>query len=173
MEVPIPNLDLNFWNSDPKINFWGNLDRKSKKCPLCLKIGTHGISRMLILIPTLVFCIPNRKSIFCQIWPEKFKVFLFAPKFAHRVSQGCWFLFRLSSKFPTLTPFFGKFQPKKLNCLLCLKADTECLEDVIANIPSKIWKGRQKWLIVLSPCCSYIFIVAEGKTWCNQQENIG
>ena len=55
MDVLIPNPDLDFWNSNPKIYFWANLGPKSQNCPLCLKIITRGISRMLILIRTLIF----------------------------------------------------------------------------------------------------------------------
>ena len=55
LEVPIPNPDLDFWNSDPKIHFWANLGQKSQSFLFCLETGMHGISRMLILIPTLVF----------------------------------------------------------------------------------------------------------------------
>ena len=90
LEVLIPNPDLNFWNSDPEINFWVNLGRKTKKFPFCLKIDTLGIWRILIFIPKLDVWI----SIFGQIWVEKFKVVCFAQTFAQRVSRGCWFLFR-------------------------------------------------------------------------------
>ena len=69
--VLILYLDLNFWNSDPKIHIWENLGRKNVSCPLWLKIGTHGIWRMLILIPTFFFWIYNPKSIFGQIWAKK------------------------------------------------------------------------------------------------------
>ena len=55
LEVLISNLDLDFWNSDPKIQFWANLGPKKQSCLFCLKIGTHGISRMLVFIPTWVF----------------------------------------------------------------------------------------------------------------------
>ena len=54
LEVLIPNPDLDFWNSNPKIHFWANLGPKSLCCSFYLKIDIHGISRMLILIPTLV-----------------------------------------------------------------------------------------------------------------------
>ena len=74
LEVLIPNPDLDFWNSDPKIHFWANLGPKIQSCPFCLKIGTHGISRMLILIPTLVLWISNFKFLFGQIWTKKVKV---------------------------------------------------------------------------------------------------
>ena len=77
MEVLIPNPDLNFWNSDPKIHFWANLSPKVQSSPFCLKIGTHGISRMLIVIPTLVFWISNLNFLFGQIWVKKVKVVYF------------------------------------------------------------------------------------------------
>ena len=94
LEVLIPNADLDFWNSDPKIHFWANLGPEKQNCSFCLKIGTHGISRIAILIPTLVFWISNEKSIFGQIWVKKVKVAYFACKLAHMVSWGYWFLFR-------------------------------------------------------------------------------
>ena len=51
----IPNLDLNFWNSDPKIVFGPNLGPKNQICLICVKIGTNSISRMLILNQDLKF----------------------------------------------------------------------------------------------------------------------
>ena len=77
------NPDFDFWNSDPKILFWTNLGRKILSCSFWLKIGTHGISRMLILISTIVFWIANPKSIFGQIWAEKVKAVCFAWNLAH------------------------------------------------------------------------------------------
>ena len=55
LEVLIPNPDLNFWNSDPKIHFWANLGSKIQNCAFCLKIDAHSISRMLIPYPDLDF----------------------------------------------------------------------------------------------------------------------
>ena len=55
LEVLIPNPDLDFWNSDPKIHFWANLGPKIHSCPFCLKIGACRISRKLILNPGLDF----------------------------------------------------------------------------------------------------------------------
>ena len=78
-----PNPGFEFWNSDPKIDFWVNFGRKSQSCLFFLKIGMHGILMMLILIPTLVFWIVNPKSIFGQIWTEKVKVVCFAWNLAH------------------------------------------------------------------------------------------
>ena len=94
LEVLIPNPDLDFWNSDPKIHFWANLGPKIQSCPFCLKIGTHDISRMLILIPTLVFWISNPNFFFGQIWAKKVKVVRFNWKLAQMISRGCWFLFQ-------------------------------------------------------------------------------
>ena len=55
LEVLIPNPDVDFWNSDPKIHFWENSDQKIQSCLFCLKIGAHIISRMLIPYPDLDF----------------------------------------------------------------------------------------------------------------------
>ena len=71
-----------------------NLGRKIQSCPFCLKISTHGISRLLILIRTLVFWISNPKFLFGQIWAKKVKDVLFVWKLAHMVSSGRWFLLR-------------------------------------------------------------------------------
>ena len=98
-----------FWISNPKIHFWANLGSKSQSCPFCLKIGTKGISRMLILIPTLVLWISNSKFPFGQIWVKKVKVVRFVWRLAHMVSRGCWFLFQhLFSEFQTKSQFLGK-----------------------------------------------------------------
>ena len=55
LEVLIANPDLDFWNSDPKIQFWANLGPEIPSSPFCLKIGTHSISRMLIPNPVMNF----------------------------------------------------------------------------------------------------------------------
>ena len=86
LEVFIPNPDLDFWDSDPKIHFWANLGPKIQSSPFCLKIGTHSISRILILISTLVFWISNPYFLFGQIWAKKVKVVRFNWKLAHMVS---------------------------------------------------------------------------------------
>ena len=80
---------LKFGTQNP---FLGKFGPKSQSYQFCLKIGTYGIWRMLILIPTLVSRICNPKSIFGQIWAKKFKVVHFDWKLAHRVSRGCWLL---------------------------------------------------------------------------------
>ena len=85
---------LDFWNSVPKIHFWANLGGKSQSCPVWLKIGTHSVSTMLILILTLFFSVLNPKSFFGQIWAAKLKVVYFDWQLAHMIYRGCWFLFR-------------------------------------------------------------------------------
>ena len=133
LEVLIPNPDLDFWNSDPKIHFWANLGPKIQSCPFCLKIGAHSISRMLIpnpdldfwnfdpkiyfwanlgqkiescrfclkivtkmliLILTLIFWISNSNFLFGQIWAKKVKVLRFNWKLTHMVSWKCRFRIR-------------------------------------------------------------------------------
>ena len=49
------------------------LHKKNQSCLFCLKTGIQSISRMLILIPTLVSGTWNPKPIFGHIWAEKVK----------------------------------------------------------------------------------------------------
>ena len=109
----------------------GNLGQKSQGCLFRLKIGTHGISSMLILIPTLFFRISNPEFLSGQIWTKKIKAVRFVWKLAHIVSQGCWFLFQYCfSEFPTLNSFLGKFGPKMSNLSVLSKNWHTCyLED--------------------------------------------
>ena len=78
----------------PQNLFLGKFRSKKSKLSLFLKIRTHGILTMLILVPTLVFWIANPKSILWQIWTKKVKVVCFAWKLIHMLSRGCWFLFQ-------------------------------------------------------------------------------
>ena len=87
-EVLIPNQDLDFWNSDPKIHFWVNLGSKSQSCPFCLKIGTHAISKMLILILTLIFWNSNPKIYFWENLGQKSQSCVFCLKIGtHGISR--------------------------------------------------------------------------------------
>ena len=47
--------NISFPNLHPYIHFWANLGQKGWSCPFWLKISTWSISRMLILILSLVF----------------------------------------------------------------------------------------------------------------------
>ena len=55
LEVLIPNPDLEFSNSDPKIHFWANLGPKIQSSLFCLEIGAPSTSRILIPNPDLDF----------------------------------------------------------------------------------------------------------------------
>ena len=173
---------LSFWNSDPKIHFWANLCQKSQICFFYLKIGTHVISRLLILVPILVFWISKPKSIFVQIRTEKLEVVQFGWKLAHRVSRQCWFLFQhYVSKFPTLNTFldkFGsnnsdnsflncqpldKFESKNLNSPLCLEAGTQSILECDCKNTRQGLEEKIKMNNLLNACCSYILIVAKSK----------
>ena len=57
-----------------------NLGGKIQNCLFCLKIATHSISRMIMLIPTLVFWIFNPKSIFWVNLGQKSQSCLFCLK---------------------------------------------------------------------------------------------
>ena len=74
-----------FSNSDPVINFLTNLGRKSKKCPFCLKIGTHCTSRMLIFIPNLVFRISNPNPLLGKFKSKKVNCFLCLEAYAKSI----------------------------------------------------------------------------------------
>ena len=84
---------LRFVKFRPQIPSLGKFRSKNQSYPFFFKIGTHGILKMLILIPTLVFWISDPRSIFGQIWAKKVKVVHFDWKLAHMVYWGCWFLF--------------------------------------------------------------------------------
>ena len=113
---------LGFLKFQLKIHFWANLGRKNQSCLFFLKIGTHGILTMLILISTLGFWISDPKSIFGEIWAKKVKVVQFGWKLAQRVSPQCWFLFRhYFSQFPTLNTFLDKFGPKNSKLFILTK----------------------------------------------------
>ena len=88
LEVFIPNPDLDFWNSDPKIHFRANLGPKIESCPFCLKIGAH-ISRILIPNQDLDFWNFDHKNHF---WANLDQICLKIG--THMVSPGCWFLFQ-------------------------------------------------------------------------------
>ena len=90
------NLDLDFLDSDDKVHFWEKLGQKSQSCPFFLKIGTPGISKMLIIIPTLVFWLSNPKSIYGQSWDKKFKFVHFDWKMAHMVYRDADFYSEIS-----------------------------------------------------------------------------
>ena len=62
-----------------------NLGHEIKRCSFWLKIDTHNILEVLIPNPDL------DKSIFGQLWAQKFKVVRFVLKLVHLISQGSWF----------------------------------------------------------------------------------
>ena len=117
-----------------------------QSCLFCPKICTQSISRMLILIPILVFWISNPNSIFWQIWAEKFKsVFpenwhteylqdvdsysdISFLKFQTSILKMLIFILTLvfwNSKPKSI--FWGKFKSAKSNCLFSLETHTRCI----------------------------------------------
>ena len=92
----------------PQNPFSANLGRKIQSCSLCLEVGMQSISKMLILIPTLVFWISNTKSTFMQVWDKKVKAVRFAWKLAHtQYLEDADSFFDIS---------FVKFQTQILRC---------------------------------------------------------
>ena len=136
----IPNPDLYFWNFDPKIQSWANVGPKVQSCLFCLKIGTNGILRMLILIPILVFWISNPNLLFGKIWAKKVKVVRFNWKLAHMVSWKCRFRSRLRvMKFRPQNLFLGKFGRKSQGCPFFLKIGTHGILTMLILIPTLVY----------------------------------
>ena len=90
LEVLIPNPNLDFWNSDPKIHFWANLGQKS-----VLSENWHtwyledansysNISFMNFQLWIPFWANLGQKSQSCP----------FYLKLANMISSGCWLLFR-------------------------------------------------------------------------------
>ena len=98
-----------------------NLGQKIKTYLFWLKTGTHGT--LDVLIPNPDFEIATSKSIFGQIWDQKFRVVRFVWKLVHMVSQGCRFQI-CTSIFEILTPFWANFGRKSQSCSFFLKIGT-------------------------------------------------
>ena len=140
---------LSFLNFQPLNLLWPSLARKSQSCSFCLKIGTYGISSMLILIPTLFFWIWKPKSIFGQIWVEKVKTVHFDWKLPHRVSRGCSFLFQhYFPQFPTLNPFLDKCE-KKNSKFIMTYSDLHCYHRQIATFYQASISYENFWIFEL------------------------
>ena len=133
MQIPSPNLD--FWNSYPKIYFWANLGRKSQSCSFFLKIGTHGIFKMLIFIPTLVFWISNLKSILGKIWTKKVKSFVLPENWYTcylKVADSCSNISFLN--FKTLIHFWANLDQKTQSCPVWLKIGKQSVTTMLILI---------------------------------------
>ena len=110
----------------PKSSFWQIWDPKRQSYSFYLDIGTHGITRMLILILALVSWNSNPKIHFWANLDQKFKAVYFVYKVALTVFEGCWFLFQHQfSEFPTLKFIFGQIWAKKSNRFWA-NSDQEC-----------------------------------------------
>ena len=138
LRMLIPNPDLDFKNLDPKTYFWANLGPKTQSCPFCLKISTHGISRMLILISFFGIFGPKKSTL--SVLTENWYTWYFGI-----ADSKCGLRF-LKFRLPSL--FLGKFGPKKL--MLSSLAEnwhTECPDD--ANSYSDI--SEQKFFVSFQP----------------------
>ena len=128
----------------PQNSFLENLGPKSQRCPFCLRIGTHAISRMLILIATLVFWISNFKLLFGQIWAKIVKVVLcksfHAPYLENADSYCniCFLNFELKIHF---------WPNSSQTCPFCLKIGTLCILRMRILIPRLVfWILKPKFI---------------------------
>ena len=107
---------LKFQPQDP---FWANLGPKRQNCPFCLKIGTHGISRMLILIPTLVFWNSDPKIDFWANLGQKSQSCSFCPKIGrHGISMKVILIPTLVFWISNQKSVLGKFGSKNSKLLV-------------------------------------------------------
>ena len=142
--MQIPNLDLDFWNSDPKIHFLAKFGSKKSKLsvfPENWHAWHLGNADSYCNISFINF---QPKIHFCRIWTKKVNVLQFGWKLAHRVSRRCWFLFRYYFfQFATLNPFLNKFGPKNSKLFILTKNwDTWYIED--ADCYSVFWIANLK-----------------------------
>ena len=108
----------------------------------CLKIGTHSISRMLILIPTLVFLISNPKSIFGQIWAKKVKSCLFCMKIGtHGISKMMIIIDINFLNFKSYIYFWANLGQKSKSCLFCRTMGTQSMARMLILIPILIFSN--------------------------------
>ena len=75
----------------PQNPFLGKFGPKIQSCPFCLKIGTHGILKVLIRNLGIEFQNSDPKILFWANLGCKFKVVSFAWKLALMVYWRCWF----------------------------------------------------------------------------------
>ena len=91
-----------------------NLGRKIQNFLFCLKIGTHGISRMLILFPTLVFQMSKPKILFWANLGQKSESCQFCLKVGtHGISRKLIVIRTLVFWISNQKSILGKFGPKK------------------------------------------------------------
>ena len=136
LQVLIPNPDLEFWNSNPKIHFWANFGPKIQSSPFCLKIGTHSILGMLIPNPGLDLWSFDPKILFWANLGPKIQSFLFYLKIGtHRIS-------RMLIRNPDLD--FRNFDPKihfwakSQRCPFGLKIATHGISSMLILIPTLV-----------------------------------
>ena len=83
------------------------------------------------------FEILTPRSIFDQIWAQKFNVVCFVWKLEHIVSQECWFWIH-TYIFEILTPYFQ-------SCLFCLKIDAHSISRMLIPNPDlDFWNFEPK-----------------------------
>ena len=110
----IRNLDLDFWNSLPKISLGANLGSKIGNCLFCLKIGAHSTSRMLIPNLDLDFWNSNPKKAFWgKFKPKDLKLSVLSGNWCTQYLKDADSQSRLRFlKIRLQNLFLGEFKPK-------------------------------------------------------------
>ena len=138
LEVLIPN-------SDPKIHFWANLDRKSQSCLFFLKLGTHDISRMLILIPTLVFWISKPNPFLGKFGPKKSKLSILAENGTEYLDDADSYSDINLINFQPWIHFWANLGRRIQSCRFWLKIGTRVISRILILISILVfWISKSK-----------------------------
>ena len=122
----IPNPDLDFRTSYPKIHFWANLGPNIQSCPFCLKIKSEDSEsgyRFLRFRPQNPFL--------GKFWSKKSKLSLFLENWhTSHLDDGDSYSNISFLNFQPLIHFWANLGKKSQSCPVWLKIGTQCLDDV-------------------------------------------
>ena len=140
--------------------FWVNLVWKTQNCSFCLKIGTHDISRMIILIPTLVFWFPILTLFWGNLCEKKWKLSVLTENW------HTWYIEDADSysdisflNFQSQIYFWVNLGRKNQSCQFCLKIGTHGFSTMLILILTLV-------LWVSNPKSIFLFVLPENwHTW--------
>ena len=147
--------ELTLLKLGPQNPIWGEKVkvRKSQSYQFCLKIGTNGIWRILILIPTLVFRICNHKAIFGQIWRTSLQLSVLTEKWhtEHLEDTDSYFVISFLNFLPEIY-FWANLGWKSQSCLFCLKVPIRSISRMLIPILVLVFlnfkpKSRVCWFL--------------------------
>ena len=171
----IPNPDVGFWNSDPKIHFWAILGPKIQSCLFCLKCGAPSISRMLIPNPDLKFLKFRAENRFLgKFSPKNSKMFVWSEnwyiwylKYADSYSNISFLNFK--SEFPLWANLDQKSQSCTFYWELTRMVSWKCrfqIRTYIFEIPTPKFIFAQVWVEKVKVVCFSWKSARMASWWC-------